>query len=793
MSKTRDNHYVPQWHQKGFVSERVNELCHLKQKTIVLPNGEVKVIPPSKKWQTPTQRFYQRDLYTTFFGAEINDEIEKKLFGYIDDNGSHAVKAFLKDDQAEWHKHFKDFFSYLDAQKIRTPKGLDWIQSYYPALSQNDLMKEMQSLRTLHCTLWAEGVRELVSAEDSEVKFIVSDHPVTVYNYACSPDSELCEYPNDPDISLKGSQTIFPLDKNRCLILTNLEYAKDSDGANPLESRTNATKMRQSMVNTIEFINSRKLTTAEVTKINYIIKSRAHESVAGGSEQWLYPENDVKCDWADLRHVLLPPSNELYRYGGEMYAKFDDGHVHYQDAFGRETPENDFLNKVVDERKLGPNDHCGCGSGKKYKKCCRHLPIEKRSTWAVLSVRERNLALCHAIRDVLELDKGKSWNDVRRGLSDEQVSEIYRFYSVLWPVDTDIYSMLPKSNGKFRGLYTGPLDVRRIGIHALNMAPHFDEFLIQHPFINPNNVKPEFSPVESPSSYKYQALKDFYFMLSLEPYIVLGLVNLIPDPCCFDYNLHREMLDMATSRKGTFISPSDSRLHLHLMTDDFLNSTYMKPRDSRKRMLLSEFPNLTDKQAEEVNETLDEKAKIDPLIPLQDLVNGETGQFMPFSMSPNYEMGLFLAQATGSVIVTDSESRWIELHNAQHRSQGIASYPWRAIYDSVCMVPFDRQVADNFCKSSCPDFVEYRLWLKSVNELVASNNTDVTVIKEKKEQSLEIENKIKNGDLGKGCSINIKVLAPEGGLYDTNVQRLLLKSHCTNYLDKATAVYYVHS
>ena len=37
MSKTRDNHYVPQWHQKGFFSERENELCHLKEKSIVLP------------------------------------------------------------------------------------------------------------------------------------------------------------------------------------------------------------------------------------------------------------------------------------------------------------------------------------------------------------------------------------------------------------------------------------------------------------------------------------------------------------------------------------------------------------------------------------------------------------------------------------------------------------------------------------------------------------------------------------------------------------------------------------
>ncbi len=160
-SKTRDNHYVPKWYQTGFAVERENKLCHLKRKIILLQDGNTKTVA-TKKWQTPTQRFYKKDLYTTFFGTDINDEIEQKLFGYIDDNGSAAVRAFLTDDQAEWHKHFQELFTYLDAQKLRTPKGLDWIQNKYPALSQNKLMQEMQSIRTLHCTLWAEGVRELV-------------------------------------------------------------------------------------------------------------------------------------------------------------------------------------------------------------------------------------------------------------------------------------------------------------------------------------------------------------------------------------------------------------------------------------------------------------------------------------------------------------------------------------------------------------------------------------------------------------------------------------------------------
>ena len=150
------------------------------------------------------------------------------------------------------------------------------------------------------------------------------------------------------------------------------------------------------------------------------------------------------------------------------------------------------------------------------------------------SIRERNLAFCNCIRDVLGFHSGKTWVDVRRELSGRQISEIYEFYSILWPRETDIYSLLPKSDGKLRGLYTGPLDVRVISAHALPMASMFDELLIETPIINPNVLKPEFGQIQSPDKYKYQALKDFLFVLEIEPFIDLGQVNLIPNLADFD-------------------------------------------------------------------------------------------------------------------------------------------------------------------------------------------------------------------------------------------------------------------
>ncbi len=175
-----------------------------------LPSG--RVVTERSKFLSPTSRaFCQRDLYSTFFGTAVNDEIERKLFGDIDARGALAVRAFAGEDVGGWHRHFTTFFEYLDIQKIRTPKGLDWLSAQYPRLSQNNLMYEMQGIRMMHCTIWTEGVREIVSAQDADVKFIVSDHPVTIYNHAIPPDQKGNDYPKEPSIALKGSQTIFPL------------------------------------------------------------------------------------------------------------------------------------------------------------------------------------------------------------------------------------------------------------------------------------------------------------------------------------------------------------------------------------------------------------------------------------------------------------------------------------------------------------------------------------------------------------------------------------------------------
>lgn len=491
--KTRINHYVPQWYQKGFLANPTDKLHYLdlKPELIKLPDGSLKPKKSKYHWG-PKSCFCELDLYTTRFGFIINDDIEKYLFGNIDNKGSVAVSAFIGGDQREMHLAYLDFFEYMDAQKLRTPKGLDWIQKYYPKLSQVELMLEMQNLRTMHCTMWTEGVREIVSAENSDIKFIISDHPVTIHNAALTPNSPQCEYHLDPDLALVGSQTIFVLDANNCLILTHLEYAQDFENADPLSRRTNARYHGNSLVRTDQLIRKRKLSREDVVAINHVIKSQAARYVAAANPAWLYPEKHFKEDWSCISNVLLPPKDELWGFGGETYIGFKDGSSKYQDAFGRKTQAYKFLERMKVPSDLGRNDICGCGSGHKYKNCCQMIPIHQRPSWKVFSIRERNLMLSRAIEDIVGIKAGKSWDDVRRELSAEEVKKIYEFITILWPEDTDLTDLLPRANSNvLRAVYLGAPDPRIIIITVITWLNYFDEVVIALPFINPALIKPE--------------------------------------------------------------------------------------------------------------------------------------------------------------------------------------------------------------------------------------------------------------------------------------------------------------
>lgn len=717
---TRNNHYVPQWYQRGFIESGQSQLHYLDMSPPhkILPDGRILPTKAVHKWG-PKSCFCEYDLYSTHFGSVVNDEVEKFLFGSIDDRGSKAVRAFADGDISAMHYAFQDFFEYLDAQKLRTPKGLDWIKSRYSSLDQVQLMVEMQGLRFIHCTMWTEGVREIVSAEDSDIKFIVTDHPVTVYNAAKPPTSTECAYPEDPSIEWLGTQTVFALDANTCLILTHLEYAQDPKATNITAPRTNARYRGQSLVRTDAFIRTRQLSRNEVTAINHLLKSRARRYVAASNKEWLNPEKSFTGTWQDLAQVLLP-KNDLWQFGGEIYVGHADGSTQYQDAFGRTSDSHKYLRRKQRKTDPGPNEACACGSGRKFKHCCRDVTLTDRPTWDVYGIRERNLMFCRAVQNLLGLEAGKTWEDVRRELSDEQVKRIHEMFASLWPEDTELAELLPRPRkGTFRAIYLGPCDPRTVEVAVLGWLPYFDEVVLAHPFVNPLRIKPEFSPTHSPSQHRAQTLKNVLLLLVLEPFIQAGLVHLIPDPGDFNPQFGMTTLGLAEERTAGWEPSGNGLGRLEaLAKDDHRRLMLQLPDASLESLMRQHMPEATNRQVEQVIAHIKSEATADPYALLQPLEPGEAGAQLLCMKGYNLESAMYLASLTGACIYTDIEAHWQQLHMHAVSGDRSPNSAWKPVVDTLRDVSFPIEMNANTLLNALQDarFASFRPVLRQFSE-----------------------------------------------------------------------------
>src|SRR6185369_12570031 len=161
-----------------------------------------------------------------------------------------------------------------------------------------------------------------------------------------------------------------------------------------------------------------------------------------------------------------------------------------------------------------------------------------------------------------------------------------------------------------------------------------------------------------------EILKTLLCFLTLVPLVEIGLVNLTPDPCAFDAHLRETMMRMAKERsRGRDLAPDRSDRAFQLVEESGRRTILQMPPRALRSVIKKTSPQLDAKQVAEVLEAFDRQKQEDPLAVLQaePLPEGEAGaQFMTMSLVPNFEMTMYLAQATGSCIVTDSKVRFRE-------------------------------------------------------------------------------------------------------------------------------------
>lgn len=337
MSTSHKHHYVPQWYQKGFLADGQTQLWILDKGPNRFPRPKGGYSVARDVYQKgPGAMFYEKHLYTVEAFGQSNDEIERFLFGEIDTKGAEATSAYLASDWDKIHDLHSHLFEFMDALRLRTPKGLRWLKELGKTKNQMELMYFMQDWRRMHCVMWVEGVLEIVSAKNAKQKFIFSDHPVTFFNPHVFPVGPSGQPTPDPKLEWLGTQTLFPFDQENLFVLTHLEGTNGVRANDARKPRTNARYFDSTLARFDKCIRGRELNDEQVAEVNYIIKQRADKYIAAGTPEGLYPEKHLKNRmWPKLGRFLRPTGLELHKSGGDIIIGMNDGSYVFQDAFGR--------------------------------------------------------------------------------------------------------------------------------------------------------------------------------------------------------------------------------------------------------------------------------------------------------------------------------------------------------------------------------------------------------------------------------------------------------------------------
>lgn len=325
--------------------------------------------------------------------------------------------------------------------------------------------------------------------------------------------------------------------------------------------------------------------------------------------------------------------------------------------------------------KIGRNDPCSCGSGKKYKKChlmkAGNASSVSQSTLSSRSIKERNIILLNAILDIFGFKRGKSWNDVRKEMSDNQVRELYRVVGWLWPTNTDIISLLPKPRSNLRGLYIGETkpDLDAILQNIVRYSLYSDELLVVNPFMNPRTIAPDYNPIIHPELYKQDTLEMIAFVFRLASWVESGIVSMIPNPADFDYELRKTTWEMAEKRwkeQKLDLTP-ETRAELKPKGIQILQkSMYRLPKDKLEISIKRALPDLSNEKLQEMIDYVQESRRNDPMIIDQELP--DSGELYIMRNGANLELGLYIGQLTGSYLYTDMHEQWREILSSAQSS-----------------------------------------------------------------------------------------------------------------------------
>lgn len=337
MAKHRKHHYVPIWYQERFLSpgERKYFRRNLNPERII--NGRT-IVDPEISNDGPKQYFYEPHLYAVSIPGHPRYIFEKKFFGGFDNIGPAALNGVARstEDQAIDEHAFRNFFGCMAMQALRTPKGLASIASRLPGGASNtELMRALSRAHGTGIAMWSEGIQELLQVEDPNFEFIVSDHPVTLYNRAFPPRRTELGFSADPRNSWIGTQTIFPIDKRHCVVFTHSQLIDNGlEEGGLLTDRINPRLIGNAIIPR-HHVRHRSISLDDAGLVNQIIFAQASKYVAASLESTLFPDQHSISDrWPELGKCLLP-SRDPVKQPDYVFLGLPGDRVIGQDKYGR--------------------------------------------------------------------------------------------------------------------------------------------------------------------------------------------------------------------------------------------------------------------------------------------------------------------------------------------------------------------------------------------------------------------------------------------------------------------------
>lgn len=333
--------------------------------------------------------------------------------------------------------------------------------------------------------------------------------------------------------------------------------------------------------------------------------------------------------------------------------------------------------------KIGRNQHCPCGSGRKYKHCCKQRGIDFRDLshdeWMRhLCVRGKNIYFINKIGEALQLDsiskKPASFSEfvklLKRAITPQAVRKIHLAIPEIWPDKSDLDRCLKEESSSHSGLFIGSY-LFDVTAYLLNRHALYDTAIILiDPFHDPRIVAPEYNPVHKPEEHITSTFHYALLWMQLLPWIESGIIKVIRDPGDFDYPLRKSTWEIARAR-----SQGSDELRQALENqdrpeemEDFFRDQFALTHsdefwlDKMKDLNLSES---------EIRQYL--KKRRDESLYYVDV--GHQSQMLYWSTGTNYEMGKHICQKTKSHIITDLSYRWTEIEY-DRRVNGVQVSSW---------------------------------------------------------------------------------------------------------------------